>query len=469
MILADALSRAGFASELEDRPRILNVDAYTSIPDARLDEVRAATEADFNMKQLILFILNGWPTRKSDVPETIRQYFDFRDVMGYHDGIVLKGEAVTIPESLRNDMKARLHKSHLATESMLRRAKDIIFWPGMSKDIQKIADNCEACMANKPNNVREPLKQHTEGGPWDKIGVDLCEVSGRQYLVTVDYHSNFIEVDYLTTTTSGRVIGCLKKTFARFGIPKTIVSDGGPQFSAREFAKFAKSWGINHVMSSPHYPKSNGKAESAVKIVKNIITKCVHDNSDQYEALLEQRNTPRQDTGLSPSEMLLGRKMRTMLPQVQPDTRETSFNEAQHKRTKRRSGVKRCYDRKCRNLPKLLGGQNVYFQKLPNSKWTPGVISSELRDRSYELQANNGTIYRRNRVHIRPTDMEIQVRDDIVDPLPTIAPEIPKKIDTEIAASSDNQTTTETMSKQPISRPKRTHREPQYLRDYERY
>jgi transposase InsO family protein len=222
--------------------------------------------------------------------------------------------------------------------------------------------------------------QHVEGAPWQKIGTDLFEIQGRQYLVSIDYFSNFIEVDYLSTTTSSAVISILKKQFSRFGIPCIIVSDGGPQFSSQEFRNFAKTWRIDHVMSSPNHPQANGKAEAAVKIVKQIISKCLRDHTDQYEALLEQRNTPRQDTGLSPAEMLFGRSTRTLLPNLKLMFQHIR-SDIKRKRRKRRETVKRSYDKRARDLSKLESGQSVFFKKKPNDEWQPGKIVDE--DRKY--------------------------------------------------------------------------------------
>lgn len=120
--------------------------------------------------------------------------------------------------------------------------------------------------------------------------------------------NNFITIDRLHKATSKAVVGILKKLFTLFGIPTTIISDGGPQFTASDFQIFTKKWGITHVRSSPHYPNANGKAESAVTIMKHLLLKCEKDGTCQFEALLEQRNTPRQDTGRSPTEMMFKRK-----------------------------------------------------------------------------------------------------------------------------------------------------------------
>ena len=101
---------------------------------------------------------------------------------------------------------------------------------------RQVAENCETCQLHKPRNQKETLRQHEEGEtPWSKTGVDLFEIKGRNYLVTVDYYSNFLEVDYLSTTTTKQVITKLKGHFARYGIPLQMVTDSGPQFLSQEF------------------------------------------------------------------------------------------------------------------------------------------------------------------------------------------------------------------------------------------
>jgi len=91
---------------------------------------------------------------------------------------------------------------------------------------------CETCQEMKPQNSPEPLRQHSDGDePWQKIGLDLFEIAGKHYLAVVDYYSNFIEIDLLTTMTSAHAVTLLKKHCARYGIPRMIVSDGSPQFA----------------------------------------------------------------------------------------------------------------------------------------------------------------------------------------------------------------------------------------------
>ena len=75
--------------------------------------------------------------------------------------------------------------------------------------------------------------------PSAKIGADLFECKGQHYLLTVDYHSKWPEIDKLDNLSSSNVISYMKKLFARFGYPNEVVSDNGPQFACKEFKKFA--------------------------------------------------------------------------------------------------------------------------------------------------------------------------------------------------------------------------------------
>ena len=128
-------------------------------------------------------------------------------------------------------------------------------------------------------NQRETLMSHdVPDRPWAKIGTCLFSNNGKDYHVTVDYYSN---------TGAQTTIGKLKVHCARHGIPDTIVSDNGPQYSCHAFAIFCESWDITHVTSSPYNSKANGKAEYTVKTCKQIMRKCINSGSDPFLALLD--------------------------------------------------------------------------------------------------------------------------------------------------------------------------------------
>lgn len=406
LYIADTLSRAVVDTDEISRICSTVLGSADDIPDHQMAEVRSAITEDNTMLQLVSYISEGWPTQKQLVPSELKPYFDYKDQLIYEDGVIWKGERLLIPAALRADMKKRLHAAHLGYESMMRRARSTIFWPCMTKEVEQLANSCEACQELKPLNQRESLHQHNEGHtPWGKIGCDLFQVKNRHYLVTIDYYSNFIETDYLSTTTASAVIGILKKQFARFGIPCQLISDGGCQFSAQEFAQFAEKWKIDHKIVAPMHQQSNGKAEAAVKIVKNVIVKSMKDGTDPNIALLEQRNTPRQDTGVSPAQMMFGRQTRSILPAVTTRSK-TQNNIIQCKRDARRDTVKKWYNKRSKDLPPVPEGTNIYLQHRENKAWVPGKVLQRLGDRDYKVQTYaDKAVYRRNRVHIRPTQV----------------------------------------------------------------
>ena len=116
--------------------------------------------------------------------------------------------------------------------STLSRARESIYWPGMSSEIKQYIERCDVCRAFDRKQPKETLISHeVRDRPWAKVGVDLFHYSGRDYLICVDYFSSFRKIDPLHDTTSGTVIQKLKSHFSRHGFPETCVSDNGPQLS----------------------------------------------------------------------------------------------------------------------------------------------------------------------------------------------------------------------------------------------
>ena len=132
--------------------------------------------------------------------------------------------------------------------------------------------------------------------------------------MTSNYFSNFWEIDRLYSTDASTVIRKLKSHFARYGTPETVVTDNGPQFSSGEFTKFADEWDFTYTPSSPGHSQSNGQAESAVKSAKRMLKKTNASKGDLYLALLDIRNVPSQESGLSLAQKMMSRRTRTLLP-----------------------------------------------------------------------------------------------------------------------------------------------------------
>ena len=144
----------------------------------------------------------------------------------------------------------------------------------------------------------------------------LHDVWWKWIFVIIDYYSNMPIVWKMPTSqcNSAKMITILKELFAEHGIPEEIRSDNGPQFASHLFVEFTKDWNIKHSTSSPWNPRSNGQAESAVKIGKDLLTHIKCFGQDPYLTLSAYRSTP-VDTHLWSAEMLYQCALCTTVPQ----------------------------------------------------------------------------------------------------------------------------------------------------------
>ncbi|CAC5414671.1 Uncharacterized protein K02A2.6 [Mytilus coruscus] len=126
---------------------------------------------------------------------------------------------------------------------------------------------CHECQVNRHVPAEAPL--HSWKWPeklWSRVHIDYPGLlHGKMFLVCVDAHSKYMEVQVVNSATSATTIEKLRMIFATYGIPDTIVSDNGTPFTSEEFESFIKRNGIRHIRISPYQPSSNGSAERAVQ------------------------------------------------------------------------------------------------------------------------------------------------------------------------------------------------------------
>ena len=256
LYIADTVSRASLpSSDHAQQPHneyifsighVAAIDESEWIPNVswqRLTQIQDLTNNDETQQTLKTTILIGWPETREQVPVAIRPYWNARDGLTVQDGIIYRSNSVVIPKQLRPEMLTRIHSSHLGIEACLRKARDSLYWPNMNDEIKDYISQCSTCSEMQRNQQKEPLIPHEiPDRPWSKVGVDLFTYRSHEVLVTVDYFSDYLEIDLLPDTTASTVINCLQQHFSRHGIPDVVISDNGPQFRSAEFNAFATEW-----------------------------------------------------------------------------------------------------------------------------------------------------------------------------------------------------------------------------------
>lgn len=318
LVAADALSRhplskQGDSSELEEEVAAYVCHIMSSLPasDEYLSRLWAMQNEDMTLKRVIEYCNTGWP-HKSRIEPELKPYFSVQDDLTCSDGLLMRGCRLVIPKSMQEEVLGRIHEGHLGVVKCRARARESVWWPGLSDMIEQIVRKCPVCIKERKERHEPLLPMDFPTRPWQRVGMDLFKYNGKWFLLMTDYYSRYPEVFTLPNLTSETVINFCKAAFSRHGVPDEVISDNGPQFcpvDSSPFRKFAKEYGFQHRTSSPRYPQSNGFVENGVKIVKNLLKK----NTDWYKAVLEYRATPLSN-GFSPAELLFGRRIRSTLP-----------------------------------------------------------------------------------------------------------------------------------------------------------
>ncbi|XP_046373936.2 uncharacterized protein K02A2.6-like [Haliotis rufescens] len=237
--------------------------------------------------------------------------------------------------------------------------------------------------------------------PYQEVGCNLFDFQNRKYLVLVDYFSRYIDTVELNSLTTPATITAVKAIFSSHSIPTKLRSDNGPQFDSREFKDFCKSYGIQHVTSSPHFQSSNGEAERAVQTEKKLLKKF----EDKHLAPLDYRTTPFEGINLSPTQLLMSRRPRNTLPAAQEllvPRPLVNMKASPTSLEKQKQTYYYNHKKSDNELRSSKPGDIVRMYPLGNNKtWTTAIVNRHHESpRSYYVTCDNGT-YCLNRKHMR--------------------------------------------------------------------
>ncbi|XP_064472857.1 uncharacterized protein K02A2.6-like [Ornithodoros turicata] len=260
--------------------------------------------------------------------ELLKPFYQIREELTVTESnLVLRGTRLVIPGKAQMDIVRLAHRGHQGIVKTKQLVREKVWFPGIDKKVESAVRNCEACQRTVEEKMTSPLMMTPlPGGPWQSLAADFAgPLPGNKYLlVVVDEYSRFPVVSTLSSLTGKTVIAKLTEIFAVHGIPYVLKTDNGPPFFGKEFAEFAAHNGIRHHRTTPLWPQANGEVERFIKNVKKTVKAAgIQGRSwkeELHEYLLNYRATPHTTTGITPSELLFGRKIRTKLPQL-PETR----------------------------------------------------------------------------------------------------------------------------------------------------
>ena len=332
--------------------------------------------------------------------------------------VYIDTKRIVLPRKALKEVLRLAHLPHAGITKTYELLRSLYFWPGMYNDVNQLILACGPCVKNVvslPENPRSPAPPSAHfGPPMACVGVDLFDFGGKSHLVGVDRWSGYPLFSQLSSTPTAAVINTLKTWFNVLGWPRAIRSDGVPQFRG-EFSEFCKNFRISHELSSPYNPRANGLAESGVKMVKNMLHKCLGEGKEMQRMLYEWRNLPKQH-GYSPAQLMFGRSQQLLLPQSAGAFSPIHMVEAAAM-DKRFDAAAVHHDRDKVSLSALQPGQSVLIQCDKSKKWDCRREMIEVRpDGLSYLVDLEGKVIIRDGAMLKPVfnecgDGQVQVQD----------------------------------------------------------
>ena len=407
-VVADCLSRS---SVIADTPEVANsadiddeldvglvqtIFGHVATSVVTLESVAAATTADKDLRTVVQYVSNGWPSNKADVASAIRAYYNLRTELSVVGQCLLRGCRVVVPSILRQSLLELAHEGHPGVSRMKSKCRESIWWPGIDADVERTVRDCLACIVSGKSVRPSPGPLHPiplPVGPWRKLSLDIAGEfhvaprSHRYMIVLIDYYSKWPEAATCEYVTSGSVISFLTQLFDRFGLVEEIVTDNGPQFVSAEFGAFLSSLGIRHSRSALYSPQANAEVERFNRVMKDGLKTGLADGKDFQTAIRQTlatyRTTPHSMTGVTPASLMLAFPVRTPLTLLQQsvDRRMTSPMSA--------------HDR-----PVTTPSTST----LPNQS-TPSVIAARVRFKQQQLADHHDRKYRAKLSTVKAGDL----------------------------------------------------------------
>ena len=187
LVIANTLSCSPATQILiVDREFTKEVDAYVNMiiasilaTDRMLQDIKSAQSTDHTCQRILEYLQAGWPI-KHQVPADVKHYLPISTELSLQEGLLMRDSRIVIPKSLREGILQKIHSGHQGITKCQTRAKQSVWWPGISKGIEALVENCPTCCKTRVQ-FAEPLITTTFPKLlWQRVGTDLFEYKGLQ-------------------------------------------------------------------------------------------------------------------------------------------------------------------------------------------------------------------------------------------------------------------------------------------------
>ncbi|XP_058449424.1 uncharacterized protein K02A2.6-like [Malaya genurostris] len=416
----------------------------------------------------------------NDIWNDVKRYMPFKSELCFAGEVLLRKNRVVVPSNLRETVLSLAHCGHPGREKMKRRLRVAVWWPGIDAQAEQKCKECFDCQLVAPFDKPEPMRiRELPSAPWVHLAGDFLGPlpNGNYLFVLIDLYSRYVLAEPMKRTTSSDVIRVLKQNFTKLGLPYALTFDNAKNFSSQELKDYCVDRGIKLLHTTPYWPSANGEVERQNRSFLKVLKISRQQGTDWKEALQEYLYmyavTPHSVTGVSPAQLMFGRRFRDVIPHVHDAWDDGELRD--------RDLLAKCHAKEIRD--KRVGAKestvtvgdtvlmkNTTLQDKLASKFlpTPAKIVSRCSN-SLTLETPDGQSYKRNTSHVKPfvnTAKQRETRYGVT--------EITQPDNQSVAASTKNNILTpvrQSVQEEKVQgkielRPRREVRAPKWFNDY---
>ena len=341
-VVADALSRPPGVCSIEpaerhvfvtDMIRIGRISECTPVNELSSEQVPAEKIADLNS---VVNAINGFNINLHEMardqvldPDFVRISAEARSGLNFKKVNLGNAQIIVdvsngparpfVPFAWRRRIFDAVHGlGHPGVERTRQTICSKFVWPSIRQDVSKWARECQQCQRSKvTRHVIPPIGEFKVPAKrfqhWNIDIVTLPLSNGFKYLLTaVDRLSRWPLAIPMKDITASTVMDAFTHgLIGMFGIPESITTDNGSQFSSGIWQQLLKVWGIRSHFTTPYHPQSNGLVERFHRRLKESLNALALDEPENWFwalpcCLLAIRTTLKPDIGASPADLVFG-------------------------------------------------------------------------------------------------------------------------------------------------------------------
>lgn len=280
------------------------------------------------MKDEELQTVVQWLNKDVKWPPSISKYQPFQREMYAQGNVLLKQEKLVLPSTLRRRALTVAHRSHPGMSTMKNFLRQGLWWPNMDREVEEFVKSCPECQLVMANSKPLPITlTELPNNPWEYVSMDFASCSDTmnwKALVLTDNYSRFLVALPMEKTDTEAVKRILRRIFNTYHAPKTLKADNGPPFNSLDLQTWLRDvWGIKLIRTTPLNPTENGLVERSMQGINKVATIARLKKQNWKDSLADYvaayNSWPHNVTKVPPAELMFGRAVRSLLPNVKVD------------------------------------------------------------------------------------------------------------------------------------------------------